>query len=226
MSTDSLWFKHKQDAMIKPELTAACWAALEAVAHKECRRDALVAGADYDVRLRITGEIKTKPFACEAEARVAVNHDGTRIVSQAPATPHLVAYLLGLLSRPKREALLGKLPEAFAAAGNRLPEIYADLVEAAQGLLERLRAKVQQQVRGSVSTSYTVRHVSPSRILHDLCAVGRNRPVAMGGLNQAAESFPINVLASGGYHVLDQAICVAVVVARDRRRHGDRNRAW
>ena len=147
--------------MTKPELAAACWAALEAVAKKECRRDALAAGAEYDVALRIAGEIKTKAFACEAQAHLAVNQDGVRVVSQAPATPQLVGYLLGLLSRAKREALLAELPEQFAAADNRLPDVDVGLVEAAKKLLERLRAKVQQEVRGSLSTSYTVYHLTP-----------------------------------------------------------------
>jgi hypothetical protein len=148
--------------MTTPELTAACWAALEAVARKECRRDSLSAGSEYDVRLRTAGEVGAEPFACEIEARVVVNHDGTRVVSQSPAMPHLVAYLLGLLSRPKREKLLAALPEDFAAAGNRLPEVDAALAESAKNLLDRLRAKAQQQVRGSVSTSYRVRSLTPA----------------------------------------------------------------
>ena len=89
--------------MNKAEINAACWAALEAVARKECRRDALVAGAEYDVTLRVAGEVRTKPFACEATARVVVNHDGVRVVSQSPPIPHLVAILLGLLPRSQRE---------------------------------------------------------------------------------------------------------------------------
>ena len=146
--------------MTKAELPAVCWAALEAVAKKECRRDALPQGVEYDVELRIAGEVRTKPFACEAEAHVVVNHDGVRVVSQAPPTAHLVAYLLGLLSRQKCESVLKKLPEQFAAGDNRLPDVDADLAEASKKMLERLRAKVQRQVRGAISTSYSVHNVS------------------------------------------------------------------
>jgi hypothetical protein len=146
--------------MKQEEVTAVCWAALESVAKKECRRDALVAGSEYDVALRVSGEVKTKAFAAEAQAHVVVNHDGQRIVSQAPPAPHLVAYLLGLLSRPKREALLKELPEQFSAADNRLPDVDAGLVEAAENLLSRLRSKVQQHVRGSISTSFTVHNLT------------------------------------------------------------------
>jgi hypothetical protein len=74
--------------------------------------------------------------------------------------PYLVAYLLSILSRPKREALLKELPESFAAADNRLPDVDAGLVEAAENLLGRLRSKVQQHVRGSISTSYTVHNLT------------------------------------------------------------------
>jgi hypothetical protein len=146
--------------MTRSELAAACWAALECVAKKECRRDALVAGSQYDVALRVSGEIKTKPFAAEAEARLIVNEDGTRVVSQAAPLPQLVGYLLGLLPRAKRDRMLRELPEHFSQADNRLPDVDAALVEAAENLLGRLRAKVQQHVRGSVSTSYTVHHLT------------------------------------------------------------------
>jgi len=149
--------------MNKAEITAACWAALEAVAKKECRRDALTAGGEYDVALRLAGEVRAKPFACEAEAHVVVNHDGVRVVSQAPPTAHLVAYLLGFLSRQKRENVLRELPELFAAADNRLPDVEADLAEAARKMLERLRAKVQRHVRGAISTSYTVHPLTSGR---------------------------------------------------------------
>ena len=147
--------------MTKTEINAACWAALECVAKKECRRDALVAGAEYDVQLRVAGEVKTKPFTAEAEAHVAVNHDGTRVVSQAPPTPHLVAYLLSKMPKTTRETVLLNLPGVFSAMENRLPDVDADLVEAAEKLLQRLRAKIQQQVRGSISTSYSVRQLTP-----------------------------------------------------------------
>lgn len=145
--------------MTKDELNAVCWAALEAVARKECRRDALLAGGEYDVALLVAGDVKAKTFTAEARAHLVVNHDGTRVVSQAPPPAHLVGYLLGMLPRAKRERMLRELPEAFAAADHRLPDVDANLVEAAQNLLERLRAKVQQQVRGAISTSYTVHHL-------------------------------------------------------------------
>jgi hypothetical protein len=146
--------------MHKSEIEAVCWAALESVARKECRRDALTAGGQYDVTLRISGEVRAKPFACEATAHVVVNHDGVRVVSQAPPPSHLIGYLLGQLSQAKRERMLRTLPESFANAANRLPDVDAGLVEAAANLLDRLRARVQQQVRGAISTSYSVHNLT------------------------------------------------------------------
>jgi hypothetical protein len=146
--------------MKQEEVDAACWAALEAVAKKETRRDALVPGAEYDVSLKVSAELGTKAFAATAEAHVVVNSDGTRLVSHAAPAPHLVAYILSLLSSAKRKAILHDLPDIFAARENLLPDVDAGLIEAAEGLLSRLRAKIQQPFRGGLSTSYTVHHLT------------------------------------------------------------------
>ena len=87
---------------------------------------------------------------------MVVNHDGVRLATQTPAISQLTAYLLGLLPRAKREKVLKTLPEMFAAADNRLPDVDAGLVEAAQKMLERLRSKVQQHVHGSISVAYNM----------------------------------------------------------------------
>jgi len=124
----------------KAEITAVTWAALESIAKKQCRRDALAAGAEYDVGLRISGEVGET--SC------------VRLASQAPPIPQLTAYLLGLLPKAKRENVLKTLPEIFAAADNRLPDVDAGLVDAAQQMLDRLRSKIQQHVHGSISVAY------------------------------------------------------------------------
>ena len=142
--------------MKKAEIPAACWAALRSMADKECRRDSLPGGENYNITLRISGEIATKPFAVEAEARVVVNEDVERLVSQAAPTPHLVAWLLMQMSRSERERIIRELPESFAANGGLLPDIDADLALVSEKLLERLRSKVQKQSRGAVSVSYVI----------------------------------------------------------------------
>lgn len=89
--------------MNKAEITAVMWAAIESIAKKQCRRDSLAAGAEYDVALKIAGQIGEATCAFQAEGHVVVNHDGVRLASQAPPIPHLTAYLLGLLPPAKRK---------------------------------------------------------------------------------------------------------------------------
>jgi hypothetical protein len=140
----------------KAEVTAVTWAALESIAKKQCRRDALTAGAEYDVALKIDGDIGGASCAFQAEGHVVVNHDGVRLASQSPPISQLTAYLLGLLPKTKRENVLKTLPEIFAAADNRLPDVDARLVDAAQKMLDRLRSKIQQHVHGSISVAYRI----------------------------------------------------------------------
>jgi hypothetical protein len=140
----------------KAETAAVTWAALESIAKKQCRRDALAPGAEYDVALKISGEVGKASCAFHAEGHVVVNHDGVRLASQSPPIPQLTAYLLGLLPKAKRENVLKTLPEIFAAADNRLPDVDAGLVDASQKMLDRLRSKIQQHVHGSISVAYRI----------------------------------------------------------------------
>ena len=142
--------------MNKAEITAVTWAALESIAKKQCRRDALTCGAEYDVGLKIAGQLGEESCVFQARAHVVVNHDGVRLASQSPPIPQLTAYLLGLLPKAKRENVLKTLPEMFAAADNRLPDVDAGLVDAAQKMLDRLRSKIQQHVHGSISVAYRI----------------------------------------------------------------------
>ncbi len=142
--------------MNKAEISAVTWAALESIAKKQFRRDALAPGAEYDVALKIGGEVGKASCAFQAEGHVVVNHDGVRLASQSPPIPQLTAYLLGLLPKAKRENVLKTLPEIFAAADNRLPDVDAGLVDAAQKMLDRLRSKIQQHVHGSISVAYRI----------------------------------------------------------------------
>jgi hypothetical protein len=140
----------------KAEVTAVTWAALESIAKKQFRRDAIVPGVEYDVALKISSEVGKASCVFQARGHVAVNHDGVRLASQAPPIPQLTAYLLGLLSKAKRENVIKTLPEIFAAADNRLPDVDAGLVDAAKKMLDRLRSKIQQHVHGSISVAYRI----------------------------------------------------------------------
>ena len=142
--------------MNKAEISAVTWAVLESIAKKQLRRDALAPGAEYDVALKISGKVGKASCAFQAEGHVVVNHDGVRLASHAPPISQLTAYLLGLLPKAKRENMLKTLPEIFAAADNRLPDVDAGLVDAAQKMLDRLRSKIQQHVHGSISVAYRI----------------------------------------------------------------------
>jgi hypothetical protein len=147
---------------MKPEeMRAICWAALRGAANKETRRDCLPDGKGFDVVLRVAGELKTKPFACEIEARVAIGKDQQRCCSEAAPQAHLLAYVFSLMPKTRRDALLLELPEQFAEADERLPDVPAALVEAAENLLDRLRAKRQETTRGPVSVSYKLHDLTP-----------------------------------------------------------------
>ena len=78
-------------------------------------------------------------------------------VSVNRAFPEVIeGWILNKLNTATRQKLLRELPEAFAAAGNRLPEVSVELQEATRLLLRRLRAKVDQQVKAPVGCKYTL----------------------------------------------------------------------
>jgi len=70
-----------------------------------------------------------------------VGQPSVKASSSLPETAHLIGLLLAKLTKKARQQLLSELPEAFAAAGNTLPEITPELLGGAKALLERLRAK-------------------------------------------------------------------------------------
>lgn len=140
--------------MTSEEIRAAAWTTLGRVAAKEARRDVLPAGTQYPVELQLTGKVDGQAFVTKVSANTSVGHDSLRVTSHGPDVAHLVAYLLSRMNRRTREVIIRELPERFARAENRLPPVDHALVEAAEGLLKRLRSKLQQPVRGPVSTTY------------------------------------------------------------------------
>ena len=137
-----------------PEAMAALYAALAKVAGKEGNRDALPAGASYNANLAILGEVNGERVSVEFFADLEVGHDSTRASSVTPDASHVVAYLLGLMNAATRAKALRELPERFAANGDKLPEVEPKMIDAAENMLGRLRAKVLQPVRGSVAGKY------------------------------------------------------------------------
>jgi hypothetical protein len=142
-------------AISPQEIAAVAWATLERAASKECRREVLDEGAKHEVELRIDGTVDQQPFTRSVRGQLSIGHAGVRNSSSAPDACHLVGLILGKLSAKIREKLLDELPEQFAQL-ERLPEVPAARIEEAKNLMDRLRTKVQQQVKPQVSLSYTV----------------------------------------------------------------------
>ncbi len=86
----------------------------------------------------------------KVEGTLSIGTDSTSISSTAAPPGHVVAYFLGLLSKPKREAVLRDLPAAVAKARGEFPGIDADRLEEAERLLTRLRARKSVKVSGTV----------------------------------------------------------------------------
>jgi hypothetical protein len=133
------------------------FAALEKVAGRESRRELLEGGLSHQVAARIAATVDGTPLEpIKLEANLSVADDQTRPTSVAAPADVLVAYFLGLLSKPKRAALLSELPEEFQRRGGKLPEIAAERMEEAKSLLERLRGRVEKTVRGAVICTYGI----------------------------------------------------------------------
>jgi len=137
------------------EVAAVAWAALGKAASKECRAEVLGEGARHEVLLRIDGRVGRHEFIRSVSGELTVGFATTRAASRAPDTAHLLAVLLSKFNSRVREKLLEELPEQFAELGS-LPEVPEARVAEAQGLLKRLRTKVQQSVRPQVSFAYRV----------------------------------------------------------------------
>ena len=135
-------------------VAATAWATLGRVAAKELQRPHLEAGGAHAVALQISGTVDEERFVVGVTGTTMVGTDSTRLSSKAPDLNHLIAWLLSKLNGPTREKILRELPEEFAANGNQLPAVDEHLPELAGGMLRRLRAKVQQEIKAPISTTY------------------------------------------------------------------------
>ena len=135
------------------ERAAVLWAALAKIAEKESRRADLCEGASYDVALAVAGQVGGQPIEWQATAVLSVGHGYTKASPSGPPAAHLVACILSKLNEATRQKLLDELPEAFAKAG-ALPEVDKALIDAAKGMLRRLRSKDQVAQNGPVSCRY------------------------------------------------------------------------
>jgi len=136
------------------EQTAAVWAALQKISGKELCRDGLPGGSQYDLKLELRVTVDGLAWSRRMTALLVVGHESLRVTSATPNAAKLLACILGRLNRQTREKLLRELPEAFAEAGNKLPEVDRVLLDASESFLKRLRAKVSQTAKGLVSCQY------------------------------------------------------------------------
>jgi len=135
-------------------VAAVTWAMLAKVAAKEKRRDLLAAGGSYKGQLYLVAEIGGARFMKLINTELSVGHSSRRGKSVAPNPTALVALILSKLNTATRERLVRDLPELFAAAGNRLPEVEPVMLTLADSLVTRLRAKETHLVEGTVSCRY------------------------------------------------------------------------
>jgi hypothetical protein len=144
-------------------LRTILFAALEKIAKKETRRELLEAGTAHRCTLSVSGTIDGLVFRGEKiEGNLAIGHDWTKASSTAAPPAEVVAYLLALLPKTKRTALLAELPDAFLRSGGKLPAIDANRLAEAETLLERLRSRKDQQFSGSVTWSYAAPPPKPA----------------------------------------------------------------
>lgn len=133
------------------ELASAAWHAISKVAGKECDRDELSDGQDYDVEFRVVAEINGQTLDQSFSARLSVGHETERAGS-APSADALLGFCLEKLSKPKREALLAEIEAAFVDGDL---SVSSDVQQLAKSSLQRMRASHSTTVRGAVSCKAT-----------------------------------------------------------------------
>ena len=105
---------------------------------------------------------KSRPCASEINAifrvvgTLTVGHDSTTSATVTPSATELLALVLGKLNTATRESILRELPDDFAAAGGKMPDLEPSLVEAAGELCKALRQKVDQPRRGAVGGNLAI----------------------------------------------------------------------
>lgn len=131
-------------------------AAAGKIIEKECRRDEIADGSSHKIELmliaRIDGEHR---YSQQFVADVSVGHSSERASGQNPNVAKLLAYALSKLNPATRESIIRDLPQDFADGGGEFPAVDSSVVDAAEGMLKRMRASMPKSVvRGSVSVKY------------------------------------------------------------------------
>lgn len=131
---------------------AAIWAAVGKLCAANDRRDDLPDGIAKRVDVYLAARVDGGPVYRKGWAvDLSVGHGSQRASSSLPNTGKIVGAILGLLNTATREAVLRDLPALYAASGGDLPDVDPAIASAAEGMLAKLRASKQVDVRGSVS---------------------------------------------------------------------------
>jgi hypothetical protein len=137
-------------------LSAAVWETTKYVCGKECRRDDVPDGASYPgIELAITAKIAGQVYRQFFTADLTVGHGQDVAQSSLPNTGAIIGHILAQLNEKTREAVLRQLPAIYASNGGELPDVPAEIAEAADGLLSKLRATKSVHRRGAVSAKYS-----------------------------------------------------------------------
>lgn len=136
------------------DIAAVLWSALGKVASKEGDRDALTGGSRHCVQLEVVGTVDQQPLQYDIDAVLNIGHDQQKASSTTPDQAKLVANILAKLNPATRNKILRELPERFAEAGGKLPEVSEELLAASTQMLQRLRAKKTVISRGPVRCEY------------------------------------------------------------------------
>lgn len=136
-------------------ISAAVWESIGKIAGKENRRDDIPDGFAGKVELYIAARIDNGPvYRQNFAGQISVGHASQRATSSLPNMGEVIGHILAQLNGATREAILRDLPAIYAANNGELPAVPKEIEEAAEGLLGKLRATKQIDVRGSVSVKY------------------------------------------------------------------------
>lgn len=142
----------RTDADVRRESIA--WCALSKVATKEYSRDHLKPGSE-EVKGRFLGKVNGEAVSLPVAGVLQVAEDSTRSTSSHPDHAHVLALFLALVPKPRRAALLAKLPKQFTKNKGELPAADAGLLTEAGQLLKSLRSRTTVPKKGDVHFSRT-----------------------------------------------------------------------
>ncbi|MGB1276350.1 MAG: hypothetical protein ACPG77_11435 [Nannocystaceae bacterium] len=134
------------DAKLK---RSVLWFSLFKFGGKEAERDNLLPNATHVVELSVTGKIDGVETSEVVDGTLSIGGDNPTTATSGPKPEEVLAYVLGKLNGPIRDAVLENTPIEFRQAGNKL-NTHPDHVLKCKTLMERLRSSHPATRRGNV----------------------------------------------------------------------------